>query len=326
MKKINTFGLGSFTTLLILGVMGFPLWVYFFGDGSLPSIKYLFFSFIIFGVILLLIISNLNLLVGSYNSSTEEVIKSEPSEEKIKDGPSEEEIKDGPFEEFYPNERLKLRGFYLNGKRDGDWEFFDEYEGGDLLVTGKYKDGIKEGIWKEYHRSDKGLHFQESYMDGKILDGSWESYHYNGKIKSKGYYYKGKKHGLWESFDENGTLKISGSFKNGSRDGVFNQYYPHGSLRIKCVFYTPVHVDYESFHSTSKNVISTKGNIRNGKKDGIWKEYDKNGVLINETLFNDGSYKVNKFFSKDELTRWEFVLDDEFDFIDTVTKYKKFEL
>ena len=108
MKKINTYGTGSFTIFLILGVMGLPLWVYFFGDGSLPSMKYLFFSFIFFGIIFLMIISNLNQIAEFYNSLSDGVIKSNTIEEK------DEKIKDGNFEDFYSTGNLKFVGYHFD--------------------------------------------------------------------------------------------------------------------------------------------------------------------------------------------------------------------
>jgi hypothetical protein len=72
MKKMNKSGLLSFTILLILVVMGIPVWNYFLGDGSLPSVNYLFFSFILFGVILLLLIFNLDKTVKLSNPESKE--------------------------------------------------------------------------------------------------------------------------------------------------------------------------------------------------------------------------------------------------------------
>jgi antitoxin component YwqK of YwqJK toxin-antitoxin module len=328
MKGISNFG------IFVLWVfLGGGLYLHIFEGWSLPSDDNLFFFLLGVGVILYFLNSSISevkstllekiskvessLLEKSLNlSSSEKNQEILLENEKVKDGP-----KDGPFEDFYPNERLKSRGFYLNGKRDGDWEFFDKYSG-DLLVTGNYKDGIKEGIWKEY-LGDNRLHFQESYMDGKILDGSWESYHYNGKIKSKGQYYKGKKHGLWESFYENGTLKISGSFKNGSRDGFF-QRYNNGKLFERYLFYSTGDIEYEVFHTSQKIKIKEKGTFRDSEKHGIWVEYDENGVLIRKREFNRGCYKVNWFFSKYE-GGWVYLIEDLFDFIDTRTIYRGFE-
>jgi hypothetical protein len=85
MKKMNKSGLLSFTILLILVVMGIPVWNYFLGDGSLPSVNYLFFSFILFGVILLLLIFNLDKVVKVSNSLSKEAIPPAATVEKEKE-------------------------------------------------------------------------------------------------------------------------------------------------------------------------------------------------------------------------------------------------
>ena len=85
MKKMNKSGLLSFTILLILVVMGIPVWNYFLGDGSLPSVNYLFFAFILFGVILLLLIFNLDKVVKVSNSLSKEAIPPAATVEKEKE-------------------------------------------------------------------------------------------------------------------------------------------------------------------------------------------------------------------------------------------------
>ena len=81
MKKRNRFGLLGFTILLILAVMGIAVWNYFLGDGSLPSMNFMFFSLILFGVILLLIILNLDKIVKLSNPDSKEENTPSPLEE-----------------------------------------------------------------------------------------------------------------------------------------------------------------------------------------------------------------------------------------------------
>jgi hypothetical protein len=65
--------------------MGIPVWNYFLGDGSLPSVNYLFFSFILFGVILLLLIFNLDKVVKVSNSLSKEANPPAATVEKEKE-------------------------------------------------------------------------------------------------------------------------------------------------------------------------------------------------------------------------------------------------
>lgn len=104
MKKINKLSLLSFTSLLILVVMGIAVWNYFLGDGSLPSMNFMFFSLIFFGVILLLIILNLDKIVKlsnpeskEENKTIEEIISASTAEYEV-----EEEIVPTPTAEEKP--------------------------------------------------------------------------------------------------------------------------------------------------------------------------------------------------------------------------------
>jgi hypothetical protein len=92
MKKMNKSGLLSFTILLIMVVMGIPVWNYFLGDGSLPSVNYLFFSFILFGVILLLLIFNLDKTVKLSNPESKEENKT--IEEIVSNPTAEDEVQE----------------------------------------------------------------------------------------------------------------------------------------------------------------------------------------------------------------------------------------
>jgi hypothetical protein len=144
MKKMNKFGLLSFTILLILVVMGIPVWNYFLGDGSLPSMNYLFFSFILFGVILLLLIFNLDKVVKFSNSLSkeanppaatvekkkEEIVTSPVAEIEVEEDivptPTAEEkpkveVKKAPVEKPAPTGNSKPFGSHSGNKRSGVW-------------------------------------------------------------------------------------------------------------------------------------------------------------------------------------------------------------
>ena len=88
MKKTNRFSLPTFAILLILAVMGIAAWNYFLGDGSLPSMNFMFFSLILFGVILLLVILNLDKIVKL--SNPESKVENTPS--PMEDNKTIEEI------------------------------------------------------------------------------------------------------------------------------------------------------------------------------------------------------------------------------------------
>ncbi len=83
----------------------------------------------------------------------------------------------GDYVSKYPNGVIKLKGFYVNGKRNGEWMSF--FENGKIQSDGFFKDGLR---------------------DGKAL-----VYFPNGQIYYEGYYDNGKEIGKWIFFDDKGT-------------------------------------------------------------------------------------------------------------------------
>ncbi len=97
--------------------MGIAAWNYFLGDGSLPSMNFMFFSLILFGVILLLVILNLDKIVKlsnpeskventpspiEENKAIEEIVPTALVEEKV-----EEEIVPTPIVAEKPKVEVK---------------------------------------------------------------------------------------------------------------------------------------------------------------------------------------------------------------------------
>ena len=103
MKKTNRFGLPTFAILLILAVMGIAAWNYFLGDWSLPSMNFMFFSLILFGVILLLVILNLDKIVKLLNPESK--VENTPS--PIEENKAIEEIVPTPIVAEKPKVEVK---------------------------------------------------------------------------------------------------------------------------------------------------------------------------------------------------------------------------
>lgn len=91
----------------------------------------------------------------------------------------------GDYEEKYPSGIIKMKGYYVNGKREGQWVSF--YENGNVWSEGFFKQGLR---------------------DGKSM-----VYYENGQKYYTGYYKDGRKVGKWEFFDEKGNKIKEESYK-----------------------------------------------------------------------------------------------------------------
>ena len=85
-------------------------------------------------------------------------------------------VQQGDYVKKYPSGIVQMRGFYLHGKRNGQWTSF--FENGKIQSEGFFKDGLR---------------------DGKAV-----VYYQNGQVYYQGYYKDGKEVGKWVFFDENG--------------------------------------------------------------------------------------------------------------------------
>ena len=119
----------------------------------------------------------------------------------------------GPAEIYYGNQRLKEKGNYKDGKKEGLWEGY--FENGQLEYKENRRDGKREGILEYYHENGK-LGQKGNYKDGKP-EGPYEWFHDNGKLGQKGNYKDGNLDGLVEFFGYYGGSPIYTYHKNGEK-------------------------------------------------------------------------------------------------------------
>lgn len=86
-------------------------------------------------------------------------------------------VQRGDYIAKYPNGIIKMRGYYINGKRNGQWTSF--FQNGNVQSEGFFKDGLR---------------------DGKAL-----VYYENGKVYYEGYYKEGREVGKWVFYDTSGV-------------------------------------------------------------------------------------------------------------------------
>jgi hypothetical protein len=87
-------------------------------------------------------------------------------------------VQSGDYIVKYPNGIVKMRGYYINGKRNGQWTSF--FENGNVQSEGFFKDGLRDGKALVYYESGK-VYYQGYYKDGKEV-GKWTFYDQEGKV------------------------------------------------------------------------------------------------------------------------------------------------
>ncbi len=131
---------------------------------------------------------------------------------------------------FY-NDSIQENITYKYGKMDGEYK---SYSKGKIYNEGFYLNGKKEGEWKLFHENGL-INEKGSYIEGE-RDGVWEYFYPSGKLNTKTTYkvelHKlfnkkiSKKNGPYEEFYPNGNPRMSGKFENGNQIGewkIFNE-------------------------------------------------------------------------------------------------------
>lgn len=306
MSKHYGFGLGSTTRLLILVTIIALIWYTASGDSRIDQEKFIQLLLIFFGVVLLVVVMNLNALVRYVNSIRDSEPKVNSRSAKTKDGPlvrvsvtrpttppysNTKEIsgilKNGKLhgfvQEFDSHGFLVAAGNFDEGKRHGLWKF---YQYGNPLAKGCFKNGLQDGIWKIFtpleERKVNGPEFiiEETYDNGVIVDGDWLSYWSNGYICERGGYQNGLKHGLWERFspEYEGAIWTRSMFNHGVLFPWHIEYTvdDKGVSRKKREFnweFLPKYEGSAKLYDGYNERLVAEGMIINGVKAGKWKLY-----------------------------------------------------
>jgi antitoxin component YwqK of YwqJK toxin-antitoxin module len=86
-------------------------------------------------------------------------------------------VVNGDFVSKYQNGIVKMKGYYINGKREGQWVSF--FENGQKQSEGFFKNGLRDGKALVYHQNGQ-LYYEGFYKDGKEV-GKWTFFDPQGK-------------------------------------------------------------------------------------------------------------------------------------------------
>jgi hypothetical protein len=90
-------------------------------------------------------------------------------------------VVDGEHTQYYPSGKVKAKGSYKNGKRDGHWVVF--FESGVLWTECIYKEGVKDGMSAVYYSNGKKRYEGEYRNDKRV--GEWSYYDAAGSLVKK---------------------------------------------------------------------------------------------------------------------------------------------
>ncbi|MBI5540565.1 MAG: hypothetical protein HY951_10940 [Bacteroidia bacterium] len=117
-------------------------------------------------------------------------------------------VEEGSITEYNKEGIVILKGEYVDGEREGIWNF----NNGDNTEEGSYQGGLQNGIWKGWFSNGK-LNYQVNFVQG-VPDGKYKLYYENGNLREEGIFSMGSKEKNWNKFDYEGNLYLTITYKN----------------------------------------------------------------------------------------------------------------
>ena len=197
-----------------------------------------------------------------------------------------------------------------DGKKKGVWKEFDRNK--NVIAEGKYRNGEKDGYWKTYTSKGDLLETQKFETGQQIIDAEelssldvkeryYSKEEAEGKLKFRGTYREGKKHGTHVWFDTKGEIDSAKVYKNDAlisegdmtRDGLkegewLEYFYPTGEKKAVGNYEKGFNVGIWKYYYTNGTLEQTGKYNAKGLPDGLWKWFYESGNLLREETFKNG--------------------------------------
>ncbi|HBS87115.1 MAG: hypothetical protein A2W91_02765 [Bacteroidetes bacterium GWF2_38_335] len=179
----------------------------------------------------------------------------------------------------FPDGKLMERGYYVDGREDGEWVY--GYENGQTMSKGTFKAGKESGKWLSWF--EDGAKKSELNYD----NGDNTVWYRNGNIEMKGKLVDSKKEGLWIFNYEDGTKKMEGTYSNDLKNGKITKWYPTGQKELEMEFQNGKQ-NGKAIWWHANGSLDMEGYFVNDLQHGKWTYYRKNGKIGNEGNYFEG--------------------------------------
>ncbi len=219
----------------------------------------------------------------------------------------------------YTDDQKVEEGMYIGGKKTGIWKEYYPNNGLKSKIT--FDNGRPNGYAIMYH--DNGKIKEEGLWQMSRWVGDYKLYYENGQVQQEFKFTQGgKREGVQKYYYESGQLMIEGNWQGGKESGIIKEYYENGDIREEKMFNDgnfdpavsksyepkkPVVVKTPEEKEVSPPVVPQKTEKDNlGKQftgEGYWKLYNQNRQVSKDGTFHD--YRLvdgkNYFYNQDGL-------------------------
>ncbi len=196
-------------------------------------------------------------------------------------------LRNGAVVERYPDGRLKLEGYLLDGKRHGLWTEYHQ-DGGRSQT--EYDGGTKhgqEGAWN----ADGKVRYLGEYDRGEMA-GEWMSWHRNGNVHTRRGYAGGQVHGGLQTFHESGVLAEDQMFHEGAEIGLNRGYHDNGVLHWEMTYVDGMRQGHATWYDADGR-LTGEGDYADDKLHGEYIAYNADGTVERRETWDTGRIVAN---------------------------------
>jgi hypothetical protein len=182
-------------------------------------------------------------------------------------------VRHGPTT-IFRGDAVVARGAYHDGKRAGDWEFFDA--DGRRAYTGGFRDGEFDGVWTTYGDDGKPLG-TATFERGT---GTWVRWDARGLATAEGRCVDGLRDGSWTLHDPSGEPTVM-TFALGVADGAWRRGRDGGEIkrgRREGPWIEWIHGD--------GGAVRYEGRYAAGRRIGVWTRSRADGAPLGDIDFD----------------------------------------
>jgi antitoxin component YwqK of YwqJK toxin-antitoxin module len=212
----------------------------------------------------------------------------------------------GPFVSMFPDESVRIKGAYKDGKLDGAWE--RHYPGGALAEEGTFAAGQKDGSWRQLSPLGAVL----GTYDMKAGTGLEKKWFDDGPLYLERVLKAGVQNGKYAMYDHDGNVVVTAKYIGGKYDGDHVVGYK-ANLRIEESFKLGVRRDarkiwqfwelvmeenydpkgkldgaFTIWRDAVKKIPRVSGTYDHGKRTGTWSWFDRLNNKEREGDYVDG--------------------------------------
>jgi antitoxin component YwqK of YwqJK toxin-antitoxin module/Tfp pilus assembly protein PilF len=196
-------------------------------------------------------------------------------------------IENGKWFYFYMRTgHLLSKGNYVNGKRDGEWNWY--YDDGTPREKTVFENGSREGASEQW--SENGVtSFKCTYLHD-MIEGDYSVYSITGQLTETAKMSAGKLNGLAVAYYEDGAKKAELDYVMGKLDGNITFYTIDGKVYKKIAYKN----DMKNGHSVETYIsgtVKSEGDYKNDEPVGHWKSNWDNGTVFREGDYKDGGLR-----------------------------------